>query len=187
MRVYIVRHGESVSNQQAIWTGWADVPLTEKGKEDAKHAGEMLKDLVFDKIYTSDLMRAIQTAEIAIPNCQYEVTPLAREINVGKLEGQPFSVVAGEISAIVANEGFQMFGGESRADVSKRIQTFMGILEASNYENVAVFAHGGWLRGFLDAVMGIPMPRKKIRCNNCMVAIFEYEKSAWRLHSWINL
>ena len=106
---------------------------------------------------------------------------------MGKLEGQPFSVVAGEISAIVANEGYQMFGGESRADVSKRIQTFMGILEASNYENVAVFAHGGWLRGFLDAVMGIPMPRKKIRCNNCTVAIFEYEKSAWRLHSWINL
>ena len=72
------------------WTGWLDVHLADKGKDDAKKAGDFLKRISFDKIYSSDLIRARETAEIAIPGCRYEISELLREINVGSLAFQPF-------------------------------------------------------------------------------------------------
>ena len=67
MFVYVIRHGESETNLSKKWTGWLDVQLTEKGYEDAKKAAGYLKGISFDKIYTSDLMRAKQTAQTAFP------------------------------------------------------------------------------------------------------------------------
>lgn len=83
MRVYVIRHGESESNLKKIWSGQFDAKLTEKGKEDAKKVGEVLKGVSFDKIYTSDLSRAMDTAKIAIPDCSFETSPLLREVDMG--------------------------------------------------------------------------------------------------------
>ena len=71
MKVYVVRHGESETNKIRHWTGWLDVALTEKGQNDALFARSVLENVHFDKVYTSDLIRAMQTAEIAIPGCCY--------------------------------------------------------------------------------------------------------------------
>lgn len=57
----LVRHGESEWNEKGWWTGWADPSLSEKGHEQAHHAGEQLKDIHFDYAYTSVLKRAIET------------------------------------------------------------------------------------------------------------------------------
>ena len=55
MYVYVIRHGESETNKAKKWTGWLDVHLTDKGKDDAKKAGNFLKRISFDKIlYLSD-------------------------------------------------------------------------------------------------------------------------------------
>lgn len=62
MRVYVIRHGESETNLNKKWTGWLDVHLTDKGKDDAKKAGDFLKNIAFEKIYASDLSRAVETA-----------------------------------------------------------------------------------------------------------------------------
>ena len=96
MRIWIVRHGESENNKKALWTGWFDAPLTDKGREDAKGAGKLLFGVNFDKVYSSDLSRAKETAEIAISGAKPIVTPLLREINVGSLAGNPLSVVSEE-------------------------------------------------------------------------------------------
>mmetsp|Transcript_29021 Transcript_29021/g.81189 ORF Transcript_29021/g.81189 Transcript_29021/m.81189 type:complete len:254 (+) Transcript_29021:97-858(+) len=63
VKVVLVRHGESVWNKANKFTGWTDVPLSDKGREEAKSAGEVLKDkgYTFDVAYTSVLKRAIQT------------------------------------------------------------------------------------------------------------------------------
>ena len=45
MKIYVIRHGESVNNLKGLWTGWSDVELTEKGVLDAKKAGEFIKDV----------------------------------------------------------------------------------------------------------------------------------------------
>lgn len=59
----LVRHGESEWNSLGKWTGWTDVDLTEKGIEDAKKAGEALKDIHFDKGYVATLKRAKKTLD----------------------------------------------------------------------------------------------------------------------------
>ena len=187
MRVFVVRHGESETNQRGLWTGWLDVPLTEKGKADAEKAGAFLRQISFDRIYTSDLTRAGETARIAIPGCQCKVTALLREINVGTLAGKPLSLLTEEQRAIASKEGYRMFDGESKDAFRDRISQFMETLEALDCENIAVFSHAGYLRCFLEAIIAAPLPMKNIRCGNCTVGIFEYENAKWSLHSWLNL
>ncbi|MBQ8816149.1 MAG: histidine phosphatase family protein [Lachnospiraceae bacterium] len=187
MRVYVIRHGESETNLDKKWTGWLDVHLTDKGKDDARKAGEFLKQVSFEKIYTSDLCRAVETAEIAIPNCSYERLPLLREINVGTLANKPLSILTEEQRAHAVKWGYEYFGGESKDHFYNRISQVMKMLETLDCETVAMFSHGGWLRGMLDTVVGTRLPGNKVCCNNCTIAIFEYTNEIWRLHSWINL
>lgn len=183
----MVRHGESETNRDGLWTGWLDAPLTEKGRADAASASKLLADLPFDKIYASDLLRARTTAEIAIPGCTYETTPLLREINVGNIAGKPLGIVASREGISWNKDGYVQFGGESRSQFAQRIGAFMKQLETEDYENVVVFSHAGVIRTFLDLVLGIDVPRKNMFCGNCAVAVFEFHNSHWRLHSWINL
>lgn len=187
MRVYVIRHGESETNKAKKWTGWLDVHLTDKGKDDAKKAGNFLKGNSFDKIYSSDLVRARETAEIVIPGCQYEISELLREINVGSLEGKQFSDLTEEQKSDIAKNSYIAFGGESKKDFSDRVTGFMKKLEGINCDNIVVFSYAGWLRKMLDIVIGTYIPRAQVCCNNCTVAIFEYTGEMWRLHSWVNM
>lgn len=187
MKVWVIRHGESETNQAGLWTGWLDVSLTEKGEKDAKLAGALLRGTDFDKIYASDLKRARQTAEIALPGCRYEMCEALREINVGDIAGKPLGVVKVRVGKPTGDDGYACFGGESRTEFNARIATFMQGLEALDHENVAIFSHAGWLRGALDFVLGMNVSRQHVCCGNCAVAIFEYKDSVWKLHSWINL
>src|SRR5258705_8673295 len=67
-KVVLLRHGESVWNMENRFTGWTDVDLTQRGVEEAKRAGEVLKEagFVFDCAYTSVLKRAIKTLWLAL-------------------------------------------------------------------------------------------------------------------------
>ena len=186
MKVYVVRHGESETNEGGKWTGWFDAKLTQKGIEDAKKAAAILKDVKFDKIYASDLKRAQQTAENAIPNCEYEVLPLIKEIDVGRLENTLISDLTDEQRINGLENGYSEFGGESREQFYKRIEKTMKMLEQQNFENVALFSHGGWLHGILNLALETKIARHKVCCNNCTVAVFEYTNKNWRLYSWIN-
>lgn len=62
----LLRHGESLWNRLNLFTGWVDVPLSEKGIQEALKAGKLLKGCHFDVIFTSELVRAIQTAMLAM-------------------------------------------------------------------------------------------------------------------------
>lgn len=60
-KLVLVRHGQSQWNLENRFTGWVDVPLSPKGREEAASAGKKLRDVRFDAMYVSHLMRAIQT------------------------------------------------------------------------------------------------------------------------------
>ena len=64
MYLYIMRHGETEDNTKRILQGQKNNPLNNQGKKQALEAREQLKDIVFDKIYVSPLIRAIETAEL---------------------------------------------------------------------------------------------------------------------------
>lgn len=186
MRVYVIRHGESETNLSKQFTGWLDVHLTEKGIEQAKQVGQRLKNITFDKIYSSDLQRARETAEAALPGCIYETTALAREISVGSLMNKPFSTLTPEQREQTVTDGYAAYGGESKEDLYGRIRDLLRELEGLDCETVAVFCHGGWLRAMLETVLGTYLPRKCVCCDNCAMGIFEFADNTWVLHSWIN-
>ena len=66
VRFYIVRHGQTLLNSLDRAQGWADSPLTEAGKQMAADIGQKLKGIDFDVVYTSDMLRAVQTAEMIL-------------------------------------------------------------------------------------------------------------------------
>lgn len=161
--------------------------MAEKGKDDAKKAGAFLKAISFDKIFVSDLYRAIETAETAIPNCCYEISALLREIDVGILANTPLSIITDEQRARTAKYGYEDFGGETKEHFQNRVSQVMKKLEVLDCKTVALFSHAGWLRGMIDTVIGTYLPRENVCCNNCTIAIIEYTNQTWRLHSWVNL
>ncbi|WP_045821890.1 phosphoglyceromutase [Williamsia herbipolensis] len=90
----LMRHGESVWNESNQFTGWVDVALTDKGRAEAKRAGELLveHDLLPDVLYTSLLRRAIATAQIALDAADRHWIPVVRdwrlnERHYGALQG----------------------------------------------------------------------------------------------------
>lgn len=104
---YIVRHGQSVANRDKIIAGQMDSPLTELGKKQALEAKEKLSDVKFDIVYSSDLVRAIETASIIMGNTvdrRHQLKSL-RERSYGKIEGKP-----SELWSKIYNEFDTMYG-----------------------------------------------------------------------------
>ena len=75
-RLILVRHGQSQWNLENRFTGWVDVPLSKKGIDEANSAGETLKDVKFDTIYVSHMLRAIQTLHYILINSNDLRTPI---------------------------------------------------------------------------------------------------------------
>ena len=91
----LLRHGESVWNAENLFTGWVDVPLSDKGRAEAEHGGRLLKDagLAPDVLHTSLLRRAITTAAIALDVADLHRIPVRRswrlnERHYGALQGK---------------------------------------------------------------------------------------------------
>ena len=91
----LLRHGESEWNAKNLFTGWVDVPLSQKGISEAKHGGQLLKDQGYlpDVVHTSLLRRAIQTANIALDVSDRHWIPVRRswrlnERHYGALQGK---------------------------------------------------------------------------------------------------
>lgn len=185
MRLYLVRHGQTVTNEAGCWTGWLDAPLTEKGREDAIRARGFLSTIPYDKVYTSDLSRARDTARLALPECTPEETPLLREIHVGSYAGQPFTILTPETHAYTSEFGYGELGGESYRDFTARVRRFFDLVNGLPYENVIAFTHGGLLHCMLEIMVGARLPRHKFSCSNCTVAGFERRTEGWRITTWL--
>lgn len=94
MRLVLLRHGESVWNKENLFTGWTDVDLSDKGREEARSAGRLMRDegLDFDVCYTSFLKRAIHTLNFALEEMDREWLPVTKawqlnERHYGALQG----------------------------------------------------------------------------------------------------
>lgn len=90
----LLRHGESEWNAKNLFTGWVDVPLSDKGREEAKHGGVLLKEegILPDLLFTSLLRRAITTANLALDEADRHWIPVERnwrlnERHYGALQG----------------------------------------------------------------------------------------------------
>ena len=134
--IYFV-HGTTSDNIEGKCSGWNQVELTDLGKERAIKLGQIRKDTHFDVIFTSDLIRAIDSANLAFPNVNHIQDKRLRECNYGDLEGKDKNLVIYEehIEKPFPN-------GESLKDVEKRIRNFIEFLK-DNYQGktVGIVAH----------------------------------------------
>lgn len=160
----LLRHGESQWNLENRFTGWVDVPLSPRGESEAHTAGEHLRDLPIDKVYTSVLQRAIRTSEIALEAAGKHDLPTERdqalnERHYGDLQG----LNKAETAAQYGDEQVKIWRrsydvpppgekGESLKDTAARTlpyfrQHILPDIQAGR--NVLVVAHGNSLRSIV--------------------------------------
>jgi probable phosphoglycerate mutase len=140
--VWLVRHGETDWNAAGRFQGWTDVPLNETGRAQAYRLGESLARHVFDGVWSSDLVRAIETARIAVG--EPAVDRRLREMDFGDIEGAIWSELDESIrTGLKEFDSFRSPGGESASDFVERVFGFLDDLTPGRH---VVFAHGGVIR-----------------------------------------
>lgn len=160
----LVRHGQSQWNLENRFTGWVDVPLSPKGVEEAKKAGEKIKNeaIHFDKAYTSDLQRAQATLVLMLEVLGQPSIPVAKdqalnERHYGDLQGLNKAETAkkyGEKQVKIWRRSYDVAppNGESLKDTAARTLPYfeskiLGDLKQG--KNVLVSAHGNSLRAIV--------------------------------------
>lgn len=134
--IYFV-HGTTYDNASGKCSGWKQVELNELGKEQAINLGKTTKNLKFDVIFTSDLIRAIDSSNLAFPDYEKVVDERLRECNYGEYDGESKKLVVYEnyIDRPFPN-------GESLKDVEKRIKNFIEYLKKEYQgKTVGIVAH----------------------------------------------
>jgi len=84
-KLILMRHGESLWNKKNVFTGWVDVPLSEKGVEEAMEGGKKIRNLPVDIIFTSTLVRAQMTAFLAMLHHESKKTPVMMHPEKGRM------------------------------------------------------------------------------------------------------
>lgn len=102
-KLLIVRHGESQANRDNIFTGWTDSPLTEKGIDQAHNVGKMLaqRGLLFNRVHTSYMSRAIKTANIILDELDQLYVPIYK---TWRLNERHYGALAGQNKALVKQQ-----------------------------------------------------------------------------------
>jgi len=190
MKVYVIRHGQSEGNRLSLHCGWSDTPLSALGHAQAQAANDYLKDIPFDRIYCSDLPRARQTAQDALPGCEPIYSPLLREVGVGTLAGRLMADCAAEYGAVYreANraQDFSPFGGETQQQMRDRLRRFFAeeLEPLEGCDHVAVFGHEGTVHQLLSYALGYDVMLGNILVENASVSVFSYENGCWKLEKW---
>lgn len=140
--LWLVRHGETPASKGRTLAGWADVPLTAHGEEQASALRPLLAGGRFDGVWSSNLRRAITTARLAWGEPRQDER--LREMSFGSLEGMPWETLDPTIQEGLARfEGFAAPGGESFEGVRSRVLSFVeGLLPGRH----VLFTHGGVVR-----------------------------------------
>jgi 2,3-bisphosphoglycerate-dependent phosphoglycerate mutase len=158
----LLRHGQSQWNLENRFTGWIDVPLSPRGEEEARAAGEKLKGRRIDKVFTSVLKRAIDTARIALDAAGIGPVPIERDAALnermyGDLQGLDKAEAAKQFGADQVKLWRRSYdvkppGGESLADTAARVIPFWRdriLPDLRAGRNVLLGAHGNSLRALV--------------------------------------
>ena len=162
MKLYFVRHGESEANVQHVISNYGShFGLTELGKQQAHVLAERLKDLPITTMYSSPVLRAMDTADILYQSLglPYRVTEALREYNCGDLEGQ-----SDEASWKLHRQYYEDWtlrhnylskpeGGESFVDIQQRFLPFIESLKSDEDEHILLVGHGGLFHLMLPLVL----------------------------------
>lgn len=195
MDIYLIRHGETDYNKKKRLQGVTDIPLNAQGIALAEKTAAGLRDIFFDRIYTSPLIRARRTAEIIRGNREIEIveTDGLKEISFGNYEG--LSVLDGHYN--IPDPDFCDFfnrpekyhtppGGESIEHLQKRTVAFIqGIMNDPANEGLTFLmaSHGAAIRGMLSGLQGLPAAQlwNGGVHKNCAVTLLRAERGSFEI------
>ncbi|HNW71670.1 MAG TPA: 2,3-bisphosphoglycerate-dependent phosphoglycerate mutase [Candidatus Paceibacterota bacterium] len=190
-KLILARHGESEWNKLGKWTGLTDIPLSEHGKEESIKMGELVKDIHFDYLFTSKLIRAKETLSLMTAyredtkNIQTEEASELNERDYGDYTGKnkwEIEKLIGEKEFIKLRRGwdFPICNGESLKMVYERTVPFFLkkilpiILES---KNVLVVAHGNSIRSIIKYIENIPDEKiDSVEMNFGSILIYDLDK-----------
>lgn len=194
MELIFIRHGQSTANAEGILQGHSDYPLSQLGRNEARELGKRLKkqNLTYDRIYSSDLKRAVETAELitdelGLPQNSITFTDLLREHNLGVYEGKVFNDLPPEEKKFLQDTwdtpDRRLPEGESVNDFLHRLGGFISELEHINppLKSILIIAHGGSIYHILKNYMNI-LPEMDDWFNNCSMNIVKkVNEKKWEL------
>jgi broad specificity phosphatase PhoE len=193
MLLIAVRHGETEWNLQRREMGQLDSPLTKRGIQQAEALGHRLSGTPFDALYSSDLGRAVQTAEIIASICGKTVRfdSGLRERHMGLFQGLTWEEIGQKFPR--DREAYERVGywdvvpdGETAQQrFDRSIKALTTIAEAHPNGTVVVVTHAGFLVGFLQFVLGMPFGSgRRFKKHNASFNAFRYDDSRWCLETW---
>lgn len=183
-RLYLVRHGETAWNSEMKFQGHSNVPLSERGRAQARLLARRLANNPITAFYASDLKRAYETAMILAEPHGLPVEPLdsLREMNFGVWEGLTMSEIK-EKGGGLAERWWsdplhtRIPAGETLKDLACRVnETISRIIRRYlNGQEVVVVSHGGPIRAFIATTLGMNLNFYwRLRLDNACLNIIEF-------------
>lgn len=179
-----MRHGQTEANLNRRLQGQSDGVLTSKGKQQAEELALHLKDMTIDRILSSDLRRAKNTAATIAKHHDIEVIsmPILREWNCGELDGLPAEALKDALDQFNQPlSDFRPEGGETLREVQQRAVTFLQDVQSKYMGlNVLVCSHGDFIRMLMSLLMRIEIEEANtIHLDNVSYSVFDQNGNNW--------
>jgi len=183
IRIIFVRHGQTAWNDLGLYQGHTDVPLNKTGLEQASKTAQRLKNEKLSAIYSSDLLRAKQTAEIIAVEHNLPVTTMAefREINFGVWEGKTYKEINELYPQLLQTwlnepENLKIPEGETFSEMLNRVwKGLKRVLAKHQDETVMLVAHGGAIGALICNILDIKLINLwRIKQGNTGITIIEF-------------
>jgi probable phosphoglycerate mutase len=187
---YIIRHGETEFNKLGIVQGsGVDMPLNQLGIDQAQKFYSHYKEIKFNKIYTSSLIRTHQSVLPFIEaGYTYEAVPALNEISWGIYEGKPQNEVERKVYGEVVkswntgNYSARILAGESALDLQLRQSAFVQYLKQQTDECVLIAMHGRALKCFLCNLLELPLSEMdSFEHRNLCLYVLEFDGNKFRV------
>lgn len=210
INLYLVRHGETFLNRYKRMQGWADSPLTEEGKAVAIESGKKLSTNQFNRVYTSDSGRTLETAELILQQNNHKIpvinkTKAFRETFFGGFEGENSEVAWSKIAQdngyhsfkdLMENCNFEEVANlikksdpfhhaESYVELWERIENGLNEIISTNQnedENILIVTHGNTIRTILKRFSNEYNHALEIK--NASVSILEHSNNLFKVISY---
>ncbi|MHB1000543.1 MAG: histidine phosphatase family protein [Armatimonadota bacterium] len=186
MRVILVRHGQTVSNIENRYQGHADTSLSDFGRFQVAKLGERLKREKIDAVYSSDLSRARETAEVI---AGYHDLPVITDIRLreccfGDWEGLTVSEIQERYPDLFSSYHMDSIkhrapGGERLEELQSRVaESVEEIASCHPNGTVVVAVHGGPIRAFICHALNLELTSfRKMNLDNCGITTFSHDKN----------
>lgn len=190
MRLFVVRHGQSVANVQRIHSGWGAFSLTETGREQARQTGKALEGLHFDRIFVSDLPRTQETARLLLPQevHRFELRADVREYDMKQFVGvsvdEMYCRFGEPYLRMRAQQDYTDIGCETPEHFVQRVAGFLAEIQPLAGTALLV-THEGVGKCIGQVALGTPFRSARLRTANCGVSVLESQPDGgWKMLLW---